>query len=286
MVVLRNVAPSDTLIEKTSLSQFFAPKFRRAEPVGCSRPAAADQSTGGLDRRSTPSPWREQNGCEKEEGCEEGRRQEEEVGNRSLLVTRKPALTRRLSCVQDLLFIHPPGPLTTIRRRDSDPIAPKGNPILSASKALHWSRLLLNRRMRSTAESALRGLRRKSRFRLVPVVPLADDAWAWHCSLLKDAAYPLIAASRRNATTMPRSQKTQPVAPQRNSIRWGVTRRPSRRTLTRRNGDIRRELKRVFWVAIEGQSFGGRSRPDALHPGLRYALSRHECPVFAAIPYH
>ena len=35
MVVLRNVAPLDTLFEKTSLSQFFAPKFRRAEPVGC-----------------------------------------------------------------------------------------------------------------------------------------------------------------------------------------------------------------------------------------------------------
>ena len=37
-----------------------ARSFRRAEPVGCSRPTAADQSTGGLDRRSTPSPWREQ----------------------------------------------------------------------------------------------------------------------------------------------------------------------------------------------------------------------------------
>jgi hypothetical protein len=34
----------------------------------------------------------ENNGCEEKEGCEEGRRQEEEVGSVPLVVTKKPAL--------------------------------------------------------------------------------------------------------------------------------------------------------------------------------------------------
>ena len=41
-------------------------------------PAAADQSTGGLDRRSTPLHG-ENNGCEEEEDRQEGHGEEEEV---------------------------------------------------------------------------------------------------------------------------------------------------------------------------------------------------------------
>src|SRR5688572_7955087 len=64
---------------------------RRAEPVGCSHPAAADQSTGGLDRRSTPSPWREQ-WLRRKRRLRRRAAPRRRSRLRSLVVTKKPAL--------------------------------------------------------------------------------------------------------------------------------------------------------------------------------------------------
>jgi hypothetical protein len=68
----------DLLFEKQRTgSRSFAPQVRaRGTSRVFAHPAVADQSTGGLDRRSTPLHG-ENNGCEEEEGREEGGEEEE-----------------------------------------------------------------------------------------------------------------------------------------------------------------------------------------------------------------
>jgi hypothetical protein len=54
--------------------------FWRAEPAGCFRVRLLPTNPPG-DWTGVQHPLHgENNGCEEEEGCEEGRRQEEEVG--------------------------------------------------------------------------------------------------------------------------------------------------------------------------------------------------------------
>ena len=99
MIVLRIVAPSDVLIEKVMLSQFGAEVPARGTSrvfaSGCCRPIHR-----GIGPAFNTLSMERTNGCEKEEGCEEGRRQEEEVG--AMLVNKKAGASRRLSCFRGL----------------------------------------------------------------------------------------------------------------------------------------------------------------------------------------
>ncbi len=91
VIVLRNVAPPDCCLRKSVCRSLRRRSFGGARNQSGVRIRLLPTNPPG-DWTGVQHPLHgENNGCEKEEGCEEGRRQEEEVGS-VRCVTRKPAL--------------------------------------------------------------------------------------------------------------------------------------------------------------------------------------------------